>query len=104
MHRKLSDQEKAEILMEIRQFFAEELEIDIEKITPDVRVIDDLGGDSLMYLELIELFKKKYNVTVEMRLMGQYFQNNPMHTVAQIAQAVCDIVEGSEAILGKSAT
>jgi acyl carrier protein len=100
--RKLTDAEKTQIYDEIRQFLAEELEMDIEKITPDARVINDLGGDSLMYLELVDQFKNKYDVMVEMRVIGQYFQSHPVHTVQQIAQAVYDIVEGGEALIGKA--
>lgn len=101
MIRKLSDDDKKTIYEEIRQFLAEELEVDLEKVTPDARVIDDLGGDSLMYLELIDMFKKKYDVMIEMRVIGQYFQSHPIHTVQQVAQAVYDIVEGGDAIFGK---
>ena len=102
MSRVLTDDEKKQIYEEIRQFFAEELEIPVEKITPDARVIADLGGDSLMYLELVDLFKNKYDVLIEMRIIGQYFQSHPVHTVQQIAQAVYDIVEGGDALLGKT--
>lgn len=100
MSRKLTEVEKKQIYEEIHRFLSEELEIPAEKITPESRVIDDLGGDSLMYLELVDEFKKKYDVVVEMRVIGQYFQSHPVHTVAQIAQAVCDIVEGGEALVG----
>ncbi|MFH0907940.1 MAG: acyl carrier protein [bacterium] len=101
MTRTLTDEEKKTIYDEVRKFFIEELEVPAEKVTPDARVIDDLGGDSLMYLELVDEFKKKYDVVIEMRIIGQYFQSHPVHTVAQIAQAVCDIVEGGNALIGK---
>ncbi len=100
MSKKLTDDEKKQIYDEIHRFLAEELEIPTEKIKPDSRVIDDLGGDSLMFLELVDEFKKKYDVVIEMRVIGQYFQSHPVHTVAQIAQAVCDIVEGGDALVG----
>ena len=102
MSRILTEDEKKQIYEEIRQFFADELEISLDQVTPEARVIDDLGGDSLMYLELIDVFKKKYDVMVEMRVIGQYFQSHPMHTIAQLAQAVYDIVEGGEALVGKA--
>lgn len=102
MSRILTEDEKKQIYEEIRQFFADELELSLDQVTPEARVIDDLGGDSLMYLELIDVFKKKYDVMVEMRVIGQYFQSHPMHTIAQLAQAVYDIVEGGEALVGKA--
>lgn len=102
MNRKLTEEEKKAIYDEIVRFLAEELEVPREKIVPEARVIDDLGGDSLMYLELVDEFKKKYDVVIEMRVIGQYFQSHPVHTVAQVAQAVVDIVEGGEALVGKT--
>lgn len=102
MNRKLTDDEKKAIYDEIVRFLAEELEVPREKIAPEARVIDDLGGDSLMYLELVDEFKKKYDVMIEMRVIGQYFQSHPVHTVAQVTQAVIDIVEGGDALVGKS--
>ena len=104
MSRKLTEDEKKKIYEEIQRFLAEELELAPEDIKPESRVIDDLGGDSLMFLELVDEFKKKYAVAIEMRIIGQYFQSHPVHTVAQVAAAVCEIVEGSDLPADKTLT
>jgi acyl carrier protein len=99
MIRQLSDSEKKEIYEHIREFLSEELGVPMEKIGPDTKIIDDLNGDSMIYLELVEEFKKKFNVTVEVRVIGQYFQKHPIYTVAETAQAVYDLVERSDELL-----
>jgi len=40
------------------QFFAEECEVDKQSLNADTDVIADLEGDSLMFSELLEIFKK----------------------------------------------
>ena len=99
MGRKLTAEEKAGIVTHIREFLSEELGVELEKITPETKIIDDLGGDSMIYLELVEEFKKKYLVSVEVRVVGQYLQKHPIKTVGETAQAVIDIVEKGDALL-----
>jgi len=99
MSRQLNDEEKSEIYEEIRQFLSDELDVPLEEITPDSKIIDDLNGDSMIYLELVETFKKKYEVDVEVRLIGQYFQQNPIYTVGETANAVYDIVQRGDDLL-----
>ena len=99
MSRVLTDDEKKAIYEHIREFLAEELGTPIEKIGPDTKIIDDLGGDSMIYLELVEEFKKKYNLTIEVRIIGQYFQKHPIYTVGETAKAVYDFVEHGDNLL-----
>ena len=99
MSRVLSEEEKKSIYEHIREFLAEELSVPLEKIGADTKIIDDLGGDSMIYLELVEEFKKKYSVNVEVRVIGQYFQKHPIYTVGETAQAVYDIVERGDSLL-----
>ena len=102
MIRQLSESEKKEIYEHIREFLSEELDVPIEKIGRDTKIIDDLNGDSMIYLELVEEFKKKYQVSVEVRVVGQYLQKHPIRTVGETAQAVYDIVErGGDLLAGE---
>ncbi len=99
MTKKLPDEEKKEIYEHIRQFLSEELDVPLEDIQPETKIIDDLRGDSMIYLELVEEFKKKYDIHVEIRVIGQYFQRHPIYTVGEVAKAVCDIVERGDSLL-----
>lgn len=99
MNRILTENEKKDVYEQIREFLSGELGVPLEKITPETKIIDDLGGDSMIYLELIEMFKKKYGVAVEVRVIGQYLQKNPIYTVGETAKAVCDFVERGDSLL-----
>jgi acyl carrier protein len=99
MPRILSEDEKTQVYEHIRRFLSDELGVPVEKIGPETRIIDDLGGDSIIYLELIEEFKKKYDVSVEVRVIGRYFQKHPVRTVSETARAVYDIVEKGDGLL-----
>jgi acyl carrier protein len=103
MRKQLSDAEKKQIYEDIRQFLSDELDVALEDIGPDTKIIDDLRGDSMIYLELVEEFKKKYDVSVEIRVIGQYFQRHPIYTVGETAQAVYDIVERGDSLLADEA-
>lgn len=103
MPAKLSEEDKKQIYEDIRQFLSDELDVDLEKIGPDTKIIDDLKGDSMIYLELVEDFKKRFDVNVEIRVIGQYFQRHPIYTVGETAQAVYDIVERGDGLLADEA-
>ncbi|MCK9399002.1 MAG: acyl carrier protein [Bacteroidales bacterium] len=66
------------------QFFAEECEVDLSKINDQTNIISDLEGDSLMFLELIEIFKKKYNLNIELKTVGKYVLKHPVETIGQL--------------------
>ena len=102
MTRLLTEEEKQTIYEEIREILSDELGKPIDEIGPQTRIIEDLEGDSLIYLELIEEFKKKYRFDIEVRVIGQYFIENPVYTVKEIAWAIYDIIEkGEELVKGE---
>lgn len=99
MTRVLSDEEKKKISQEIFDFLADEFEIDVGEITLDTNIIDDLGGDSILFLEMIEEFKEKYNIELEVRTIGQYMLKNPIYTVGETIKAIYTIIEKGEQLL-----
>jgi len=99
MSKILANREKEEIYQQIREFLAEELDADLEKITADARIIDDLGGDSLIFLELVEKFKKQYNINLEVRTIGQYLLKKSISTIKETANAIYDIIEKGESLI-----
>ncbi|HNW75354.1 MAG TPA: phosphopantetheine-binding protein [Bacteroidales bacterium] len=86
-----------DIIKEVKEvicdFFAEECEVDRSTITDNTRIIKDLGGDSLMFLELIEIFKKKYNLDVELKTIGKYTVKHPVETIGQLIETQMKIIE-----------
>lgn len=99
MKRKLTDAEKKQIYEEVREFLADEFEIDKEEITRDTNVIDDLGGDSILFLEMIEEFKEKYGIDLEVRTIGQYMLKNPIYTVGETIETMFEIIEKGDDLI-----
>lgn len=82
----------------VYNFFAEECEVERESINSETRVIEDLEGDSLMFLELLEIFKKKYKLTVGVESIGKYIMKHPAETVGKIVELILLIIEHGEKI------
>ena len=43
---------------------AEALNLPIEKVTPDAKIVDDLGADSLDVVELLSQLEDEYGITI----------------------------------------
>jgi acyl carrier protein len=48
----------------VKQIIADQLGVDIEKITPEARFVDDLGADSLDVVELIMAFEEEFGIEI----------------------------------------
>ena len=90
---KLNDKMKEEVREIILDFFAEECEIDINQITDDSNIISDLGGDSLMFLALIEIFTKKYDQEIDLKTIGKYSIKHPVETIGELINMQLRIIE-----------
>lgn len=88
-------QDTAEIVFD---FFAEECEVDRDSLNDDTRIIEDLEGDSLMFLELLEVFKKKYGLQIGVESIGKYVMKHPADTVGKIVDLLLKIIEHGEKI------
>ena len=93
--RELTEEIKTEIKKTIYSYLAEECEVDISGIQDDKNVVDDLEGDSLMFVGVVELLRKKYNLSVEMQSIAQYLLRNPAKTVKDVVD-VCYLVYEKE--------
>ncbi|MEV0088232.1 acyl carrier protein [Saccharopolyspora sp. NPDC050642] len=47
---------------DLRRIVAEVLDVEVSDVTDDARFVEDLGGDSLLALEVIVVLEKKYGV------------------------------------------
>lgn len=97
--RVLTEAEKTSIYEDMRAFLSDELDIPLEDIRPESKILEDLKGDSMIYLEMVEEFKKKFDVNVEIRVIGLYFQRHPVYTVREVAKAICDIIEHGDELV-----
>jgi acyl carrier protein len=90
---------KNEVREIVYSFFAEECEVEITQINDNTNIINDLDGDSLMFLELIEIFKKKYNLDIELKIIGKYAVKHPVTTIGQLIEMQLLIIENENRLL-----
>lgn len=51
---------RTEIEEKVREFLVDDLEIDAEKITPEATLKDDLGIDSLDFVDIVVIVEKNF--------------------------------------------
>ncbi len=90
-------------LTEIRRitydYFAEECDIDVNELSDETHIITELEGDSLMLLSLLEIFRKKYGLSVELRTLGQHLMKKPADTIGQVIELTTKLVEHGNDII-----
>ena len=52
------------MLEKIQEMLAEALNLPIEKVTPDAKIVDDLGADSLDVVELLIQLEEEYGIII----------------------------------------
>ena len=57
--------ERKEIEEKVREFLIDDLEIEEEKITPDANLKDDLGIDSLDFVDIVVIVEKKFGFKIK---------------------------------------
>ena len=77
----------------VYDYFAEECDVDTAEINDKTNIIADLEGDSLMLLSLLEIFRKKYGLTIELKTLGKHLMRKPANTVGQVIELTRAIVE-----------
>jgi len=75
---------KAKICGQVYDFFARECEVDQATISDETNIIEELNGDSLMFLELITQWKNEFNLNIELRVIGKYMTKNPADTIGKV--------------------
>ena len=61
--------ERKEIEEKVRNFLIEEIEIDEDKISPDARLKDDLGIDSLDFVDIVVVVDKLFGFKIKQEEM-----------------------------------
>lgn len=92
MH-KITNSVREEVRIVVFDFFAEECEIEISELTDGTNIFTDIDGDSLMFLELIEIFKEKYDLDIELKTIGKYSVKNPVKTIGELIDMQLLIIE-----------
>lgn len=95
----ITENTRNEVQEVVYDFFADECEVDVSEISDQTNIIKDLDGDSLMFLELIEIFKKRYNLEIELKTIGKYAVKHPVETIGQLIDMQMLIIEHENHIL-----
>ncbi len=48
----------------VRQIIADQLGVEVEKVTPEAKFVEDLGADSLDVVELIMAFEEEFGIDI----------------------------------------
>jgi len=96
---RITENTRNEVKDVVYHFFADECEVDKAQINDQTNIIKDLDGDSLMFLELIEIFKKKYNLDIELKTIGKYAVKHPVSTIGQLIDMQMIIIEHENRLL-----
>lgn len=86
--RELNEVIKKELREEVYAFLAEESDMEVSEINDDMSVMDDLDGDSLMFVELVESLKKKYDLNIQLQVVGKYLLKKPAETVGEVIETL----------------
>ena len=81
------------------EFFAEDCDVPEERIADDTNIIADLEGDSLMLLSLLEMFRKKYGLTIELKTLARHLMKKPASTIGQVIALTALIVQHGNGIV-----
>ena len=62
--------ERQEIEEKVRTFLIDDLEIDEEKIQPEARLKEDIGIDSLDFVDIVVIVEKKFGFKIKTEEMA----------------------------------
>jgi acyl carrier protein len=91
-----TEQEIRELIYE---YFSEECDVDKKDITDDTDIIEELEGDSLMLLALLEMVRKKYGLGIELKTLGNHLMKKPADTVGQVVELTVAVVKYGDDII-----
>ena len=75
---------ESEVLDRIREYLADQLDVDPDKITPDSDIVEDFGADSLDVVDMITTLSDEFGVDIP----DEEIEN--FHTVGDVVQYVED--------------
>lgn len=97
--RQVTDEMKKELEEMVYEFIADECEVSRDELNDSTSITDDLDGDSLLLVELIELAKKKYDLDIRLQTVGKYLLKKEADTMKEIVDVFIKIYQYEEAIV-----
>ena len=97
--RQVTDEMKKELEEMVYEFIADECEVSRDELNDGTSITDDLDGDSLLLVELIELAKKKYDLNIRLQTVGKYLLKKEADKMKEIVDVFIKIYQYEEAIV-----
>ena len=97
--REIDQEAERDIRELVYDYFASECDIDRSRLTDETDIIEELEGDSLMLLSLLESVRRKYGLSVELKTLGRHLMNKPANTIGQIIELTLAIVRHGDDIV-----
>ena len=63
--------DRQEIEAKVKEFLVDDLELDESKITPDARLKEDIGIDSLDFVDIVVIVEKKFGFKIKTEDMAK---------------------------------
>jgi acyl carrier protein len=95
----LSTSVKADIRSMVYTYFSQECGIPSDRLSDTIHIIEDLEGDSLMLLSLLETVRKKYGLAIELKTLGKHLMKKPVNTLGEVVALTLAIVEHGDNIV-----
>lgn len=83
----------------VYDYFSEECDVDKQELSNSTNIIEELEGDSLMLLSLLELVRRKYDLTIELKTLGQHLMAKPADTIGQVIKLTKAIIQHGDNIV-----
>jgi acyl carrier protein len=97
--RQIDENTIKEIRTIVYEYFADECDVEIADINDETDIIEELEGDSLMLLSLLEIFRKQYDLTIELKTLGKHLMKRPANKIGQVVELTTEIVKHGNDIL-----
>ena len=85
-----------EVAEKVKGILAELLHMEKADISDDSSLVDDLGTDSLMFLELFEELRDVLELDIDFHEIGKYLDMYPISTVGELAKLLHDYIDKCE--------
>jgi len=83
----------------VLDFFAAECDVDRASLGDATRIIEELEGDSLMFLSLLEKVRKRYGIGIELETLARHLMKKPAQTIGQVVELSLAIVRHGDDIV-----
>lgn len=92
--RDLTPEEREGIRSHVIEFFAEECDLESEEVAGTMSLEDDLGVDSLTYLELMDELRADHGLEFQPRVIARYAKQHQVKTLDDLLEQIYLFREG----------